>query len=383
MERREFAKTLVTGALGAAAGVAVGRGIHPTEAAAPAAAPAQPKRRPVLIKVGCQSRNDTSQASCEFLARHGVYHMNPGSMTGKTLADVKRQQDEASKYGITVMAYHLTLSSGAITEQNIDSPKAQILLARPGRDRAIEQIQNEIRVAGQAGVQRLMYNMTILGVTRSGRTADPKRGNVSYSTWNQADAYARGLNKEPTVAGTVDADTLYERITYFLDRVLPVAEEFRVRLGNHIADPPLPVGYRGITRWNSPDVVAGIRRYAELSRSPSHGFNLCLGSTAEGLKDPAKEILGVVDYLGPRNQIVNVHMRNIKGGLGNFQEVYVDNGDMNFIQVMRALHRHGYDGMVMPDHVPQHAAPGARDEGFAFSYGYFRAILRMLELENA
>jgi mannonate dehydratase len=309
--------------------------------------------------------------------------MNPGSMTGKTLADVKRQQDEAAKYGITVMAYHLTLSSGAITEANIDSPKANILLARPGRDRSIEQIQNEIRIAGQAGVQRLMYNMTILPVTRTGRTPDPTRGNASYSTWNQADAYARGLDKEMTVAGTVDADTLYERITYFLDRVLPVAEEYRIRLGNHIADPPLPVGYRGITRWNSPDIVAGIRRYAELSQSPSHGFHLCLGSTAEGLKDPAREIVGVVDYLGSRNQIVNVHMRNIKGGWGNFQEVYVDNGDMNFIEVMRALHGHGYDGMVMPDHIPQHAAQGASDQGFAFAYGYFHAILRMLQMENA
>jgi mannonate dehydratase len=186
-----------------------------------------------------------------------------------------------------------------------------------------------------------------------------------------------------TIAGTVSIDTLYERIKYFLDRVLPVAEEYRVRLGNHIADPPLPVGYRGITRWNSPDIVAGIRRYAELSKSPSHGFHLCLGSTAEGLKDPAKEIIGVVDYLGSRNQIVNVHMRNIKGGWGNFQEVYVDNGDMNFIEVMRALHRHGYDGMVMPDHIPQHADPASRDQGFAFSYGYFRAILQMLQMENA
>ena len=219
-------------------------------------------------------------------------------MTGKTVADVKRQQDEASKYGITVMAYHLSLSSGAITKENIDSPKAQILLALPGRDRAIETIQNEIRVAGQAGVQRLMYNMTILPVTRTGRTPDPTRGNVSYSTWDEKDAYARGLDKELTVAGVVNIETLYERIKYFLDRVLPVAQEYKVRLGNHIADPPLPVGYRGITRWNSPEVVAGIRRYAELSNSPSHGFHLCLGSTAEGLKNPAKEILGVVEYLG-------------------------------------------------------------------------------------
>ena len=90
-----------------------------------------------------------------------------------------------------------------------------------------------------------------------------------------------------------------------------------------------------------------------------------------------------MEYLGKRNQIVNVHMRNIKGGWGNFQEVYVDNGDMNFVEVMRALHRVGYDGMVMPDHIPQHPAQGSSDQGFAFSYGYFHAILRMLQMENA
>ena len=177
------------------------------------------------------------------------------------------------------------------------------------------------------------------------------------------------------MAGVVNIETLYERIKYFLDRVLPVAEEYKVRLGNHIADPPLPVGYRGITRWNSPEIVAGIRRYAELSKSPSHGFHLCLGSTAEGLKNPRTEILGVVEYLGTRNQIVNVHMRNIKGGLGNFQEVYVDNGDMNFIEVMRALHRVGYDGMVMPDHIPQHSDAAGQRPGV-------RVLVRLLPRDH-
>src|SRR5690606_19705206 len=116
-------------------------------------------------------------------------------------------------------------------------------------------------------------------------TVDPNRGNVSYSTWNQEEAYARGMHEEMTVAGVVDSDAIYERITYLLDRILPVAEEYGIRLGNHIADPPLPVGYRGITRWNSPDIFAGIRRYAELYDSPSHGFHFCIGSTAEGLRD--------------------------------------------------------------------------------------------------
>ena len=32
--------------------------------------------------------------------------------------------------------------------------------------------------------------------------------------------------------------------------------------------------------------------------------------------------------------------------------------------------------MVMPDHVPQHEAPGAREQAFAFSYGYIKALLQ-------
>jgi mannonate dehydratase len=380
MKRRDFGKTLGAGVIGAAAGAALTRGPHTIEAATPAAAPAQAKT-PVLIKIGCQSR-DATPADFEFLARHGVYHMDPGNTSDLTPESLKRQQDEAAKYGVTIFQLHLPLGSGGLNPENPANHAIQ-LGQSPERDRQIEAIQGQIRMAGQAGVHRLVYNFTILPVTRTGRTPDPTRGNVSYSTWNEKEAYSRGLDKEMTMAGVVDSDTMYERATYFLDRVLPVAEEYKVRLGNHIADPPLPVGYRGITRWNSPDVVAGIRRYAELYDSPSHGFHLCLGSTAEGLKDPAREILEVVDYLGSRNQLVNVHMRNIKGGLGHFQEVYVDNGDMNFIEVMRALHRVGYDGMVMPDHIPQHSDPASRDQGFAFSYGYFRAILQMLEMENA
>jgi mannonate dehydratase len=376
MKRREFAKTLAAGTVGAVAGAVFTRG---DRAEAAAGAP-QPARRAVQLKVGCQSRNSTEQAELEFLARHGVYHMNPGNLTGKTLADIKRQQDEASQYGIEIGAYHLPLTSSGI--DRVATPN--IMLGKsPERDREIESIQGMIRMAGEAGVPRLMYNMTILPVTRTERTVDQARGNVSYSTWNEQEAYSRGLHEQMTVAGVVDVDEIYARITYLLDRILPVAEEYNVRLGNHIADPPLPVGYRGITRWNSPDIFAGIRRFAELYDSPSHGFNFCVGSTGEGLRDPATEIFPIIEYMGSRNQIVNVHLRNIKGGWGNFQEVYPDNGDMNFIEVMRALHNVGYDGMVMPDHIPQHADPASRDQGFAFAYGYFRAIVQMLEAENA
>ena len=45
---------------------------------------------------------------------------------------------------------------------------------------------------------------------------------------------------------------------FVVGRILPVAAEYKVQLGNHIADPPTHAGFRGITRWNSPDVFAGI-----------------------------------------------------------------------------------------------------------------------------
>jgi mannonate dehydratase len=166
-----------------------------------------------------------------------------------------------------------------------------------------------------------------------------------------------------------------------LDRTLPVAEEYNVILGNHIADPPAPAGYRGITRWNSPDVFEGIKRFAQLYDSKSHGFNLCLGSVAEGLKDPKTEILPIIKWVGDRNQIFNIHLRNIKGGWNNFQEVYPDNGDMDFVQVVRALRDVNYTGMVMPDHIPQHEDPQSGLQGHAFAFGYNKALIQAVYSE--
>ena len=173
----------------------------------------------------------------------------------------------------------------------------------------------------------------------------------------------------------VSADQVFERITYLLDRLLPVAEEYKVQLANHIADPPTHAGYRGITRWDSPDVFAGIKRFAKLYDSKYHGFNLCLGTVAEGLKDPRTEILPIIKWVGERKQIFNIHLRNIKGGWDNFQEVYPDNGDLDFFQILKLLKDLEYPYMVMPDHVPHHHDPASNLQAFSFAYGYIKGLL--------
>jgi mannonate dehydratase len=341
---------------------------------------AEPKKK-VLMKVGCQHGGTTKQ-NLEYLARHGVFNIDGGSPKfidgiGWDLDDSLAKKEACEKYGISLDAYHLPLSSAGI--DRISTPN--IMLGKsPQRDREIEMIQQMIEVAAKTDVRLLLYNTIILPILRTGRTVDPTRGNASYSTWNYEEAKKK--NEPNFIDQVVDIDEMYARITYFLDRVLPVAEEFNVKLGNHIADPPAPVGYRGITRWNSPDVFEGIKRFAKLYDSPSHGFNLCLGSVAEGLKDPKTEIIPIIKWVGERNQIFNIHLRNIKGGWNNFQEVYPDNGDMDFVEVVRALRDVGYSGMLMPDHTPHHEDPASHLQGHAFAFGYNIALIQAVASEG-
>ena len=338
-------------------------------------------KKPVLMKVGCQ-HGGTGKSNLEYWARHGVFNVDGGSPkfiegVGWDLDDSLAKKEACEKYGISLDAYHLPLSSAGIDRVSVPN----IMLGKsPERDREIEMIQQMIQVAAKSDVRLLLYNTTIHRILRTGRTVDPKRGNASYSTWNYEEALKK--NEPNTIAGEVSIDEVYERITYLLDRILPVAEEYKVKLGNHIADPPAPTGYRGITRWNSPDVFAGIKRFAQLYDSPYHGFNLCLGSAAEGLEDPKTEIIPIIKWVGERNQIFNIHLRNIIGGWNNFMEVYPDNGDMDFLTIIRALRDVGYDGMVMPDHIPRHDDPASGLQGHAFAFGYIKALLHAVASET-
>ena len=384
MNRRKAISSIVKSSLGAtvAAGSigSVSAGSLSTDGKGQAKPEANPKTKPMGMTVGCQ-HGGTGTENLEFLARHGVFNMDGGSPkviegVGWDLDDAKAKKEACEKYGIKLDAYHLPLSSAGI--DHVDTPN--IMLGKsPERDREIEMIQQMISVAGKTGVKTLNYNTTILEILRTGKTMDPSRGNALYSTWNYNDAVKR--DSPNTVAEEVSIDEIYERITYMLDRLLPVAEEYGIRLANHIADPPVPAGYLGVTRWNSPDIFEGIKRFAQLYSSTAHGFNLCIGTVAEGLKDPNSEILPIISWIGNRNQIFNVHLRNIKGGWNNFQEVYPDNGDLDFAQIIRELRKVGYGGMVMPDHIPDHKDPAGALQGHAFAFGYIKALIEVIGVE--
>jgi mannonate dehydratase len=230
-----------------------------------------------------------------------------------------------------------------------------------------------IEACAKAGVPAFKYNMSLLGVLRIERT--PGRGGSSYSTWRLKDA-----KPDPPVtrAGTVNAEQAWERITYFLDKVIPVANEFKIRAACHPHDPGVPPeGYQGIVRvLGTPE---GIYKFLSIQESEYHGMNLCLGTTAEMLQDPKTEIHEVIRTIGSQKKLFNIHFRNIRGKRDDFVEVYPDEGDMNMVEVAKTLHEVDYPYMLMPDHMPSHPDDPGGQQAFAYGYGYIKGVLQALE----
>ena len=304
------------------------------------------------------------------LVQLGVEHIlvrPPGLSVDWTTEDMIRHRERIESFGLTLDMIHMT-SIGI--DEMCEYPN--ILLGKsPERDREIERICEVIRSAAAAGIPGMTYYMTYLGGLR---TEDRKgRGGSSNSSYVFAEM---DQNAPLTEAGVVDVETIWERISYFLERVIPVAEEYRVRLGCHPHDPPVPSpqGYRGIYRVMGS--VEGMKRFVEIAPSDYHGLNFCQGTVAEMLEKPGEEIYDVIRYFGSRNKIFNVHFRNIRGGFLDFMETFPDEGDVDMYEAMRVYKEVGYKYMLMPDHVPHISGPAPQDVAMSYSFGYIQALIQ-------
>jgi mannonate dehydratase len=264
------------------------------------------------------------------------------------------------------------LPMGSLPIERQHSP--DILLKGPDRDRQIDSICRLIEMLAEVGIPAAKYNLNIIGIPRS--DPEPGRGGSSNAAfrWEKMDPDA-----PPGAAGLVPEDENWERIDYFLERVIPVAEANRVRLACHPHDPWTPPGYRGVTRVLG--TVDGLKRFVGMHESPYHGLNFCQGTVAAMLDDPVAEIADVIRWFGARDKIFNVHFRNIRGRKLSFVETFPDEGDMDMRSSLKVYAEVGYRYMVMPDHVPGLSADPDDAAAFAYCYGYIRALMQVLATE--
>lgn len=328
------------------------------------------------LKLGTQ--NDSSDASLRVLAALGVNHICSNLPSARmdeswSVEGLTKLRERVESFGIQLEMVPLPLSSNYITR----AENPDIMLGKsPERDREIDAICQMIRNSARAGIPALKYNLTVLGVVRSEPTRG--RGGARYSTF----AYDKAPQEPPlTEAGQVSAEVAWERIEYFLRRVIPVAQEYKVRLACHPHDPGMPPGrgFRGVDRVLGS--LDGLKRFIEIAPSPYHGLNFCQGTVSEMLAKPGEEIFDAIRYFGTRGKIFNVHFRNIRGGFLNFQETFPDEGDVNMIRAMRVYKEVRYDGMLMPDHVPVIEGDAGGKQAFAYAYGYVQALIQMVNME--
>lgn len=357
-------------AAGASAGSVVGSSA--LVGAQPAAA-ASNRNRPPRMVLGTQRRAPSAAMLQEF-RRHGVekvwgYPPAPPVESGRGywLASEVAQTKEfiESEPGLEMHAATLPLLGSTLIDRE-DRP-AIMLGKSPERDRDIDDIHKCLEACAAAGVNLVKYNMSLTGVISTGEVE--LRGGSTTRQFRAADL---DPTLPDTIAGKVSADDFWERIDYFLERVVPVAEELKVRIACHPQDPGTPPGgYRGIEE-NVLSTPGGKGLFKFLSMHPSryHGLNLCVGTLAEMLWDPRAEIYDIVRRLARTDRVFNIHLRNVIGNRNDFIEVWPDEGDVDHARIINVLADEGYSGIIDPDHVPDHVDDPDGKQAYAHGYGF-------------
>jgi mannonate dehydratase len=254
-------------------------------------------------------------------------------------------------------------------------PIDQIVLGKEGRDQQIATYQAAIVHMGQLGVKVLCYNF-MPQVARDAmvlRTSVefPERGGAPTSQFRLADFDPQSVphNESPS-----SDEQMWDHLQYFLERVVPVAEEAGVLLAMHPDDPPLSP-MCGLSR-----IMRSVDSFERLfSLAPSHvnGITFCQGCFAEmGCDLPA-----AIRQLGPR--IHFAHFRDIVGTPEDFHETFPDNGNNNMVEVLHAYKDAGYEGFIRVDHVPLLATESGAHDGYGmpghiYAIGYLKGLMEPL-----
>jgi mannonate dehydratase len=377
MDRRKFFSVTGAGAAAAAGGIA-GADAAPKHAAMAHGSCASASLPPLKARLGHQFGSLTDRTAA-WVARYGVDaictspKVEDPTRLYPTVEEMNKMLDIAHKWKVKVEL----VDSVLLTSSLIDKEKhpAIMLAQSPERDRDIEAFQNHIKTCAATGIRTLKYNMSILGVVRLEEV--PGRGDSMNNRWNYEEAVAK--NPPLTRAGPVNADAFWERIDYFLSHVVPVANEYKVRIACHPQDPGMPPqGYRGVDRVLG--TIDGLKRFVGMHESTYHGLNFCQGTVSEDLFHPNDELPDVIRWFGSRHKIFNVHFRNIRGGRNNFvAEMFPDEGDVDFVKILKVYREVGYEDLLMPDHAPKVVGEDAQwgtNENFAFEFGYIRGLIQ-------
>ncbi len=247
----------------------------------------------------------------------------------------------------------------------------EILHFGEGRHKQLENVCRTLENMARAGFPVLGYYFSIVKVWGHWRAyqSGGGRGDAGIKSFD----YALVKDVPPPDSGPVSVDEMWKRLQWFLEGVVPTAERVGVKLAAHQDDPPVEY-LRGIGRLlTSHDAM---QKLIDLVPSEYSGLEFCQGTVAEMGPD---SVLDAIRSFAGQGKIFYVHFRNIRGCVPAFDEVFIDDGQVDMLDAMRTYKEAGFDGVMTPDHSPKVAGDSDGLKGRAFALGYMRAAMQMVE----
>lgn len=244
-----------------------------------------------------------------------------------------------------------------------------IMFGRDGSDEALEQITTLVRNLGDVDIPILGYQWNPRGVVPMRTTPVEIRGGAVATAFDLEElddlhALAPGVDQEYT------EEEFWENYREFVETILPVAEEAGVELALHPVDPPVLESLGGIPRLARN--VENFEKAMGLVENDYHGLKLCLGCFSQMGEDVAE----VLRQFNDEDQITFIHFRDVEGTVPKFHETFVDEGNFDTVEVIETLSDIGYDGVIIPDHVPQMTGDDDwRHRARGFTIGYLRGVI--------
>lgn len=255
----------------------------------------------------------------------------------------------------------------------IDSAK----LGKKDRDEAIARFIKLLENCSKLGIRTVCYNwMPVWEWFRTGNQVKLP-GGATVTDFDRSLVPEEPISSE----GIVTADELWSNLEYFLKKVVPYAEKYRVQLAVHPDDPPVNrIG--GVDRiLTSADAM---QRVIDIAPSDFNGITMCQACFAA----MGENVPEVIHKFGEQGKIFFAHFRDISGNLDHFNEEFQDTGKTDMVAAMRAYYDVGFEGVIRPDHVPTMYMDHVNEQGYGingnlYATGFMRGLMRVIESEKA
>lgn len=349
------------------AAIAAGAGVSSTLAvAAGTAAPPAKKGKITLAIVLSQDEPQQWKLIRQIGVNHVISRAPQEFSSGNTsefLGAITRLKEKYAAAGIDIAGV-----------ESDPVPNDKIKLGLPGRDEQIARYCAAIEAMGKAGIPMCCYNFMV-GIGWLRTKADvPERGGALTSEFNYDDAEKKGL----TEWGKISEEQVWENMTYFLKRIIPVAEKAGVKMALHPDDPPISP-LRGIGRIITS--AAAYRRVMEIAPSPVNGITFCQAN----FKAMGEDIEAVAKEFCEKGKVFFVHFRDIEGKGKYFHETFHDNGPTDMAKMMKIYSDAGFAGPMRPDHAPtlegeSNDRPGYALLGKILAIGYMKGLMEAQDI---